>query len=62
MKKTVLDLFRFSAILLAAAPSALRAEIDFSAFAHKAYITFSGYEGETTLTNFPGCAERENPY
>ena len=53
MKKTVLDLFRFSAILLAAAPSALRAEIDFSAFAHKAYITFSGYEGETTLTNFP---------
>ena len=53
MKKTVLDLFRFSAILLAAVPSALRADIDFSAFAHKAYITFSGYEGETTLTNFP---------
>ena len=53
MKKTVLDLFRFSAILLAAVPSVLRADIDFSAFAHKAYITFSGYEGETTLTNFP---------
>ena len=26
---------------------------DFSVYAHKAYITFSGYAGESTLTNFP---------
>ena len=26
---------------------------DFSQYAHKAYITFSGYAGESTLTNFP---------
>ena len=28
-------------------------ELDASTFAHKAYVTFSGYAGETTLTNFP---------
>ena len=30
---------------------------DFSHYAHKAYITFSGYEGETTLTNFPALVK-----
>ena len=33
--------------------AALRADLDFSAFAHRATIDFNGYAGASTLTNFP---------
>ena len=41
-----------AAAFMASCGAALAGE-DFSQYAHKAYITFSGYEGEATLTNFP---------
>jgi len=34
-----------------------RAAEDFSKYAHKAYVTFGGYEGTTTLTNFPALVK-----
>ncbi len=38
---------------VACAFGAFGGELDASTFAHKAKITFGGYAGESTLTNFP---------
>ena len=40
-------------IAVIASTAALRADLDFSAFAHRATIDFNGYAGASTLTNFP---------
>ena len=49
MRKLVL----LAAVGAVASSGAFGGSADFSAYEHKAYITFSGYEGTTALTNFP---------
>ncbi len=42
-----------SALCIAVAAATAFADLDFSAFAHRATIDFDGYAGASTLTNFP---------
>ena len=42
-----------AAFAAATASTAAFADLDFSAFAHRATIDFDGYAGASTLTNFP---------
>ena len=49
-----------SAFCIAAfAAASAFADLDFGAFAHRATIDFAGYEGDSTLTNFPALVRLE---
>ncbi len=53
MSKTKLTISATAVLTIAFAAATAFADPDFGTFSHKAYITFSGYEGAETLTNFP---------